>query len=302
MEPADPVQEAQGLHLRQQASKIVALSRGMEALNTRFTQVSEAHTHTPLPAPASPPRPVLRPISEPCLPAPERYDGDLGQCRPFLSTCSVFEVQPSSFPLERSKVTYVITLLSGREWGTTMWDADIPECQCLPAPLEGSFYRLAASPTATWQLFRIRQGSWSISDYAIEVRTLAVSAGWGEKELHVAFYNRLGESLLDELSMCDLPPSLDGLVDLSLRIDACLAERRTTHRFRSTDDASLSRRSRRLPHSQTPDLPNPEPMQLGRIKLSKAERQQHRDQHLCMYCGGAGHIRFSCPLKATAHQ
>ena len=50
----------------------------------------------------------------------------------FLSTCSlVFELQPSSFPSEHSRVAYVITLLSGRarEWGTAVWEANAPECQ-----------------------------------------------------------------------------------------------------------------------------------------------------------------------------
>ena len=95
-------------------------------------------------------------------------------------------------------------------------------------------------------------------------------------------------------------PSFDGLVDLSLRIDARLAERHTTRRFRSTDDASLPLWSHCLPHPQSPDRTDPEPMQLGHTKLSEAECQRCRDQHLCMYCGGAGNIRISCPLRAAA--
>ena len=82
--------------------------------------------------PPSPPGPVPRLATEPRLPAPERYEGNPRSCRSFLSTCSlVFKVQPSSFPTERSRVAYVITLLSGRarEWATAVWDANAPECQ-----------------------------------------------------------------------------------------------------------------------------------------------------------------------------
>ena len=65
--------------------------------------------------PASPPPPGIAPLSspEPRLPAPEQYEGDPESCRSFLSTCLlVFELQHSSFPTERSRVAYVITLLS----------------------------------------------------------------------------------------------------------------------------------------------------------------------------------------------
>ena len=97
--------------------------------------------------------------------------------------------------------------------------------------------------------------------------------------------------------MCDLPPCLDGLMDLSLRIDARLAERCTTCRFWSINDASLSCQSRRLPHPQSPDLLDPESMLLGRTRLSEAKCHRRRNQHLCMYCGGSGHIRISCLLR-----
>ena len=121
--------------------------------------------------------------TEPRLPPPERYEGDPRSCRSFLSTCSlVFELQPSSFPTERSKVAYVITLLSGRarEWATAVWDSNAPECQSFfqfSQAMRDTFDRSVSGPAATRKLFRIRQGQRSISDYAIEFRTLAASAG-----------------------------------------------------------------------------------------------------------------------------
>ncbi|KAJ8368274.1 hypothetical protein SKAU_G00083020 [Synaphobranchus kaupii] len=45
--------------------------------------------------------------------------------------CSqAFEVQPSSFPTERSKVAFVISRLSGRSltWATAMWEQSAPAC------------------------------------------------------------------------------------------------------------------------------------------------------------------------------
>ena len=133
MEPAETVQEAirlQGVRLGPQAGEISALHQGMEAIRANIQHLVErlipqiAAPPTSLPPPGIPPRPHL--------PAPERYEGDPGSCRSFLSTCSlVFKLQSSSIPTERSRVAYVITILSGRarEWGTAVWEANTPECQ-----------------------------------------------------------------------------------------------------------------------------------------------------------------------------
>ena len=100
---------------------------------------------------------------------------------------------------------------------------------------EGVFDQSVSGPAATGQLFRIRQGQRSISDYAIEFCTLAASAGWGEQELHRAYFNGLSERLLDELSTCELPTSLDALIDLTLWIDTRLADRHASRHRRDPD-------------------------------------------------------------------
>ena len=68
---------------------------------------------------------AVTPVSrEPRLPPPERYDGNSRTCRAFLSQCSlVFELQPSSFPSDHSKIAYLITRLSGKAlaWATAVW-------------------------------------------------------------------------------------------------------------------------------------------------------------------------------------
>ncbi|XP_044203610.1 uncharacterized protein LOC122980008 [Thunnus albacares] len=51
---------------------------------------------------------------EPHVPAPECYNGYLGACRSFLLQCSlVFEQQPQTYSTDKSKVAYVIGLLTG---------------------------------------------------------------------------------------------------------------------------------------------------------------------------------------------
>ena len=132
---------------------------------------------------------------------------------------------------------------------------------------------LPICPDATRQLFWIGQGQRSISDYAIEFRTLAASAEWGERELHGAYYNGLTERLLDELSTCELPVSLEALVELTLRIDARLADRRASRCLRDSDSSREGPHVRVQAPFHAADMPEAEPMQVGCTKLSMGERQ-----------------------------
>ncbi|MEE6507463.1 hypothetical protein FKM82_024136 [Ascaphus truei] len=62
---------------------------------------------------------------EPCLPTPSRYAGDPHGCRGFLNQCDIqFELTPSRFSSDRSKVAYIITLLTGDAlaWASPIWE------------------------------------------------------------------------------------------------------------------------------------------------------------------------------------
>ena len=87
----------------------------MEAVLNCLTQLTDTQLKTAV-SPATPPSPPAElPMSETRLPALERYDGDPGTCRSFLSTCSlVFELQLSYFLSECAKVAYLVTFLSGK--------------------------------------------------------------------------------------------------------------------------------------------------------------------------------------------
>lgn len=66
-----------------------------------------------------------------CLPPPERYARHPGTCQEFLSQCSlIFELQPSSFSSDRSKIVYLITLMSGRvlSWAMAVWEQESAIC------------------------------------------------------------------------------------------------------------------------------------------------------------------------------
>lgn len=69
--------------------------------------------------------------TEPRLPPLAFYSREPQLCRSFLAKCFLYiSLQPSSFPIEESKVVFVITLLTGgaASWGTTMLEQRLPCC------------------------------------------------------------------------------------------------------------------------------------------------------------------------------
>lgn len=98
----------------------------------------------------------------------------------------------------------------------------------------------------------------------------------------------------DEIYALELPTSLDGLIDLAIRVDTRLQQRVPTvnllyHPPITSCDTNVS-------------SSEPEPMQMGRSRLSLEEKRRRRNKGLCLYCGAAGHIAADCPVKARAHQ
>ncbi len=83
----------------------------------------------PQQSPDPQPRSTVTLLSEPRLPAPEWFDGSPERCRGFINHCTLaFQLQPSSFPTESSKVAYIITLLTGKalDWASALWDQKSP--------------------------------------------------------------------------------------------------------------------------------------------------------------------------------
>lgn len=124
----------------------------------------------PLPSPQVP-----APHVEPRLPPPQHFSGDPRAYRGFLTNCSLtFELQPSSFPSDRAKIAYVITILSGKALSFSF-------CSSFSA-FEEEFKRVFDHPISGWEaskrLLSIRQGHRSAAEYAIHFRTIAAGSGW----------------------------------------------------------------------------------------------------------------------------
>ncbi|KAF7641031.1 hypothetical protein LDENG_00298750 [Lucifuga dentata] len=114
-----------------------SLTETLSVLSDQLRQPQQTTPDAPAPCATSALSPAYQGvINEPHLPPPQPYSGDPGTCRSFLSQCSLyFELQPSRFSSDHCKVAAIISLLSGRarEWGTAVWDAQLPICSVLAA-------------------------------------------------------------------------------------------------------------------------------------------------------------------------
>ncbi|XDV37360.1 hypothetical protein PO909_006967 [Leuciscus waleckii] len=69
----------------------------------------------------------------------------------------------------------------------------------------------------------LRQGNGSVSEYSIRFRTLAAECRWNEEARWDHFLHGLADRVQREIYMLDLPRSLNGLIELALRVDARLS-------------------------------------------------------------------------------
>ncbi|TRY92710.1 hypothetical protein DNTS_032938 [Danionella cerebrum] len=302
MDPAvvSSVQEAvnhQGALLGRHESEIVDSRRVIESLVARVNDLSTALQTLQVSQTTG--RPDHS--SEPRVNCPPVYSGEPEHCKAFITQIEIlFTLQPNSYPTPESQVAFVISLLSGqaRSWGTAVWRA---KAECIQSFKKFSeemirvFDRTLSGFEASRSLASLKQGSRSVTDYAIEFRTLAASRGWNEPALVARFLEGLRAEIKEELLTQDLPHSFDGLAELALRVDRRL-QSRSMRRGYSGDLRNSSAVSGDPTPSQF-ERSREEPMQLGGFRLSSAERQRRIDLQLCLYCGEAGHRISQCPLR-----
>lgn len=298
----DPVRAAvaqQGVLLGQHETRLSNTSREVEVLSNQVAELTnrlqELQYETT--------RQGFRHEPEPRCNNPPPYDGDPNSCRAFLAQCSVvFALQPRMYDAEETKVAFVLTLLTGkaREWGTSVWETRAPCCASfndLRLEMMRLFDRSARGQEAADQLARLHQSGRSVTEYAILFKTLAASCDWNEGACRSIFRAGLEEDIQDELATHELPHNFDDLINLALRIEVRLNRRHQRKLTRSSGRVEGT-----LSSSTFPAAHDPEPMQVGRLRLTPQEKQLRLARGLCLYCGKPGHFAAVCPAKAKAHQ
>lgn len=314
--------------LRDMSQRLTELSANMLQLGNQMARLSTqlsapaSQATAPPPAPAPSGNQLLQTtFREPHMPTPERYSGDLGACGRFLLQCSlVFDLQPTTYSTDKSRIAFVLSLLTGKasQWATACWESESDIFQSYDAftkEMKSIFDHPLKGKEAAKRLLMLSQGSSPVAQYAVDFKILATESGWDDTALQAAFMKGLADNVKDELAARDETENLQELISLATRLDNRLRERR-----REKTSRPVTTRGPSSPHlvstvpsvSTSPpvfsSLPNPvpteEPMQLGRAHLSATERLRRQKSGLCMYCGQDGHFIGSCPLrpKDKAHQ
>ncbi len=241
--------------------------------------------------------------SEPRINNHPCYAGEPTECRAFLTQCEVvFSLQPQTYAVDRARTAYVISLLTGRArgWATAVWEAQASCCghyELFKGEMIKVFDRSVYGREASRLLAVLHQGERSVADFAIEFRTVATTCEWNEPALVARFLEGLNIDRREEIYAREPPAQFDQLVELAIRLERCFEQRRRVR-------GSVSRQREAPPSAfdSSVSRPEPEPMQLGGIRLSPTERQRRIINRLCLYCGAAGHFASSCQLKARARQ
>ncbi|KAK3550720.1 hypothetical protein QTP70_003960 [Hemibagrus guttatus] len=191
---------------------------------------------------------------------PAPYSGSAEDCNGFLLQCSlVLEMQPHLYPTERSKVAFVITQLRGQAllWAKSLWSQDSPVTQSYAVFVE-HFKEVFRKPS--WdssvgeELCKLQQGKLTVTEYALQFRTLAAKSGWNEKALLAAYRQGLSPQVRLHLAAHEDAIGLERLIQLSIRV----ATRMQSCVHRSQDQSPpYTRRDR--PEPVSPPEPAPEP-------------------------------------------
>lgn len=215
-----------------------------------------------------------------CACDPDPFDGDLIKCRGFVLQCRLVFVQRARlFPSDTTKINYIIGLLRGRAQAWAQANAGA-QLDSLPleefiSRLERVFDRANHAGCAGDRLFTLRQGRRSVADYAVEFGTLAAKSGWNELAAIRSY-----DTVCDALVSGARPRDLSEMIDRAIELDNYQRERARSPPPRPR----LSQHHEQLP---TPPVGahfcSEEPMQLGRTRLSSAERCRRFASDACLY-------------------
>ncbi|KAK3542360.1 hypothetical protein QTP86_025865 [Hemibagrus guttatus] len=198
-----------------------AVSELVEALRRAFINAPAAAppAATSASTATSPSPPVI--ASPVATPAP--FSGSVEDCNGFLLQCSLaLEMQPHLYPDDWAKVAFIISRLDGKalRWAEPIWTHNSPIVTSLPSFIEHFkevFGKPAWDSSVGERLCRLKQGVMSVSDYALQFRTLAAASGWNEQALITTYRQGLDPRIRLHLAAYEDSIELEKFIQLSIR-------------------------------------------------------------------------------------
>lgn len=261
---------------------------------------------------AEPPQPRVR---EPDVKAPDTFHGTRSKLQAFLTECDmVFRLQPQRFPLESTKVDYMVALLRDSPLLAVR-----PYLEKDPRPdeissivafrtwLKANFGDPDEDGTARLKLASLKQVT-SASEYLVEVRGCLAVLGWPEDGLVVDNAIRgLKEHIQQELVRHKRPKTLSELCDIVVPFDNQWHEYNKGKKSEPASKKDASKKSSNdgpnivpssTPTSTTSTISSSTTSQ-PRPHLTQEQRDARRANNECLYCGTQGHFIDNCPNRRS---
>ena len=254
------------------------------------------------------------------MPDPEKFAGDPKEFDGWLAKVQLKLSEPDSFIDEAHKARYVIGLLSGSAYDQirhliTDTGVNVTFVTELTALLKNAFADPDPRGTARRALNTCYQKHRRFVDFLAEITRYFNTLEMDNNSRKLILEEHLSIELKTAIANADtVPEEYDAMVEWLIKKDTRLAAF-TASRSKNIQATRNSNYS--TPHRQyaptTPQRPTtaahptnsnsgyygPAPMDLsaGRGRITDAERNRRRAAGLCLYCGGSGHLAFSCPNK-----
>ncbi|MGL4933172.1 MAG: retropepsin-like aspartic protease, partial [Aeromonas sp.] len=221
---------------------------------------------------------------------PATYSGEASTCSGFLLQCTLyFELHPHQFASERAKVSFIISLLAGRDlqWAEALWTSENPLINS-SANFMGHFREVFSQATTEIsvhdELLRLRQATSPINDFTLRFRTLAAVSGWNETALLATYRRGLNPLIRQHMAIYDDSVGLESFLQKATHV----AQHLTACHMEASPAAAAS---------PEPTPPAPEPMITDAYHLSQFERTRRLTTGLCLYCGSPDHHLLTCPVR-----
>uniref|UniRef100_A0A673N998 DUF4939 domain-containing protein n=1 Tax=Sinocyclocheilus rhinocerous TaxID=307959 RepID=A0A673N998_9TELE len=204
---------------------------------------------------------------------PPSYAGDTAECGGFLLQVALFiEMQPQKFSTERTKVAFLISLLSSRAlmWVKAIWNANSLLINSYEA-FTNHFKEVFCSATDVL----------SVSDQLLQL-------GWNEAALLSAYRQGLDPRLHAQMAISD---DNVGLENFMLRANRIAQRLSACHTHEAAHQSAAPAAS----------PPVPEPMQMDSTRLTPSERARRLASGLCLYCAATDHYIGTCPSRVVGN-